>query len=60
MQGLLSDKHEASRLGEGARRQALKRFNIRRFVSDWNEAFAMVAAKRPAMRKLMAQGEKVI
>jgi glycosyltransferase involved in cell wall biosynthesis len=42
MQRLLSDHREAHRLGKGARRQALRRFNIQRFVSDWNEAFASV------------------
>jgi len=42
MRSLLSDPVEAQRLGEGARRQALKRFNIQRFVSDWNAAFNSV------------------
>ena len=42
MRRLLSDPAEAQRLGQGARRQALKRFNIQRFVSDWNAAFASV------------------
>lgn len=60
MQKLLSDQHEARRLGEAARRYAQKRFNIKRFVSDWNIAFARVTAMKPPVRKPMAQGEKVI
>jgi hypothetical protein len=54
MQRLLYDRNEASRLGERARHQALKRFNIRRFVSDWNEAFAMITSRKPAIRKPVA------
>jgi hypothetical protein len=48
MQRLLSDPAEAHRLGMGARRQALKRFNIRRFVSDWTEAFVSAIDMRVA------------
>jgi glycosyltransferase involved in cell wall biosynthesis len=42
MHRLLSSPVEAHRLGEGARLRALQRFNIQRFVFDWNEAFAAV------------------
>jgi hypothetical protein len=42
MRRLLSDPLEAQRLGQGAQRQARKRFNIQRFVSGWNAAFASV------------------
>ncbi len=42
MHRLLANPAEAHRLGKGARRQALKRFNIQRFVSDWNDAFLSV------------------
>lgn len=42
MHRLLSNPDEARRLGEGARRKAMQRFNIQRFVSDWNDAFASV------------------
>ncbi len=42
MRRLLSDPDEAQLLGRGARRQALRRFNIQRFVADWDEAFAEV------------------
>jgi hypothetical protein len=39
MRLLLSDHELASKLGEEARRTALERFDIRRFVADWNDAF---------------------
>jgi hypothetical protein len=42
MHRLLSSRAESHRLSKGARRQALKRFNIQRFVSDWNDAFTSV------------------
>jgi glycosyltransferase involved in cell wall biosynthesis len=42
MHRLLEDPVEAQRLSQGAKRQAIKRFNIQRFVSDWNETFALV------------------
>ncbi len=42
MRELLADPAEARRLGEGARRTAQERFNIRRFIRDWDEAFAEV------------------
>jgi hypothetical protein len=43
MQRLLEDPAEARMLGEGARRHALERFHIDRFVADWNAAFRTVA-----------------
>ena len=43
MQHLRDDREAARMLGEGARRQALERFGIGRFVSDWEDAFAAVA-----------------
>ena len=43
MRTLLADPHEARRLGEGARRTALERFNIERFVRDWNAVLCEVA-----------------
>ncbi|MHB9154561.1 MAG: glycosyltransferase [Endomicrobiales bacterium] len=46
MKALLKDPAEARRLGEGARRYAVERFNIRRFIRDWNSAFALVAGTR--------------
>jgi hypothetical protein len=42
MRRLLEDPAEAMRLGEGARRTALERFNIERFVREWCAAFALV------------------
>jgi glycosyltransferase involved in cell wall biosynthesis len=46
MQRLLSDADEARRLGEGARRAAMERFNIQRFASDWNEIFRLATGCR--------------
>ena len=46
MRALLADPAEARRLGEGARRVALERFDIERFVRDWNETFALVTDTR--------------
>ncbi|MBF6599138.1 MAG: glycosyltransferase family 4 protein [Dehalococcoidia bacterium] len=46
MQDLLRDPAEARRLGEGARRLAEQRFNIRRFAGDWDDAFALVTGAR--------------
>jgi glycosyltransferase involved in cell wall biosynthesis len=43
MKRLLSDPEEARHLGEGARRTALERFSIDRFVSDWDDAFRDVS-----------------
>jgi len=42
MKLLLATPPEARELGERARATALERFNIRRFVADWNDAFAEV------------------
>jgi hypothetical protein len=44
MQGLLADPAEARRLGEGARRAARERFDIRRFAQDWDRAFRLVTS----------------
>ncbi len=48
MRRLLDDPEEARRLGRGARQQALRRFNITRFVADWNDAFAHMAGRPTA------------
>jgi glycosyltransferase involved in cell wall biosynthesis len=42
MKLLLKDKGLATQLGQEARRTALERFNIERFVRDWNDLFAEV------------------
>ncbi len=44
MQKLLSDPQEAHRLGGAARKYALARFGIDRFVRDWDSAFAEVTS----------------
>ena len=44
MRQLLANPQEARRLGEGARRYARERFNIQRFVRDWEQAFAEVTS----------------
>jgi hypothetical protein len=43
MRRMLDDPAEARMLGEAARRHALERFHIDRFVEDWNAAFRAVA-----------------
>lgn len=42
MNELLRNPELARQLGEQARRSALERFNIQRFVSDWNAVFSEV------------------
>jgi len=50
MRELLEDPAEARRLGQGARREALERFNIPRFARDWEDVFAKATGKRaPAL-----------
>lgn len=44
MRTLLRDPREAKRLGDGARRTALERFAIGRFVDDWCRVLSEVAA----------------
>jgi len=39
MRHLIDDPASAAKLGAGARRVALERFNIERFISDWCEVF---------------------
>jgi glycosyltransferase involved in cell wall biosynthesis len=46
MQMLLNDPEEANRLGAAARKYALARFGIARFVHDWENAFADVTASK--------------
>jgi hypothetical protein len=46
MQTLLQDSRQARRLGAGARRHAKERFNIQRFVYDWEQAFARVTDRK--------------
>jgi hypothetical protein len=42
MRELLADRALARHLGQGARRHALERFNIERFVRDWDETLRFV------------------
>ena len=52
MKTLLDDPVEARRLGENARRFALKRFSIERFVGDWNAVLAeLTQGSPPATRE---------
>jgi glycosyltransferase involved in cell wall biosynthesis len=46
MVGLQRDPAEARSLGDGARRTALERFHIDRFVQDWHDALLQVTACR--------------
>lgn len=48
MQLLLADPAEARRMGRGARRTALERFNIQRFARDWETLFRQVVGRRVA------------
>ena len=51
MQHLLAHPAEAKRLGEGARRYARERFDIRRFAGDWERTIAEVVGQvRPTTR----------
>ncbi|MBE3558471.1 MAG: glycosyltransferase family 4 protein [Ktedonobacteraceae bacterium] len=46
MRYLLANPQEAKRLGDNARKLALERFGLQRFVRDWNAAFALVTGQR--------------
>lgn len=46
MRILLKDRDLAAQLGAEARRTALERFGIRRFLAGWNDAFAQVTGIR--------------
>jgi hypothetical protein len=54
MEDLLGDRHAAAQLGTQARRTALERFGIRRFVADWNRVLDEVVAA-PLTRGARAQ-----
>ena len=51
MQQLIADPGEARMLGERARQTALERFNIDRFVSDWESALALVTGTQAEHRR---------
>ncbi len=46
MQELLNNPAEAHRLSANARRYAQERFNIQRFIRDWDQAFALITGTR--------------
>jgi hypothetical protein len=50
MRELLRDPAEARRLGENARRMALERFGIERFIADWDRALRDVTGHRAPQR----------
>jgi hypothetical protein len=51
MKELIADPVQARRLGEGARRYALERFNIDRFAREWEQALADVFSPARSFRK---------
>jgi hypothetical protein len=56
MRALLDDPAEARRLGAGARRTALERFNIARFARDWDAAFRLVTGAGSRIYALSGAG----
>jgi glycosyltransferase involved in cell wall biosynthesis len=50
MRGLLDEPDEARRLGEGARKTAYERFNMERFIRDWDQVLGEVTGKRALHR----------
>ena len=59
MQGLLADRSEALRLGEGARVRARERFGSERFVRDWDDAFRLVAGGAEGRERSRLRGDIV-
>ena len=51
MHDLLHDPQEARRLGEGARRYALQRFDIRRFAHEWEQTLSEVVGSGGGQRR---------
>lgn len=51
MQELLRDPELARTLGEQGRRHAIERFNIQRFVNDWNRALSEITATALPIKK---------
>ncbi|MPZ13119.1 MAG: glycosyltransferase [Chloroflexi bacterium] len=52
MRSLIRDPYEARRLGQGAQRAATERFDIARFVRDWDAVFRFVAGRASTARFL--------
>lgn len=60
MKELLANPGLAKKLGEGAQRQAQERFNIFRFIRDWDDVFSLVTGSLRGKRSpAKALGEKV-
>jgi 2-polyprenyl-6-methoxyphenol hydroxylase-like FAD-dependent oxidoreductase len=57
MHELNANPAEARRLGQGARRAALERFSIGRFVADWERTLAEVVG-RPMRKPIHAMAER--
>jgi hypothetical protein len=51
MRLLLADPGEARRIGEAGRRMAAERFDIRRFVRDWEDTFDLVIGHERHVRR---------
>lgn len=51
MKELLDDAGEARRLGQGARRYALERFDIRRFARDWEQTLEEVVGRKRLQKR---------
>lgn len=49
MQELIADPARARELGQGARRRALERFHIDRFISDWDRTLREVCGHAPVV-----------
>lgn len=58
MEELLRRPDEARRLGDGARAYALERFNIHRFVRDWDAALRDVTGLGAPARAVVGAGER--
>jgi glycosyltransferase involved in cell wall biosynthesis len=58
MRELLQDREAARRLGDGAREAARARFDIGRFVNDWERTFEEVAAEGRAPWEISAAGRR--
>jgi len=52
MRALLGDRAAAREMGERARKQAIERFGIGRFIADWDAAFNLVAGRRRSFSAL--------
>lgn len=60
MHTLLSHPAEAHRLSTEARREGQRRFNIARFIDDWNAALATVVRRGRAARERTHQPEPLL